>query len=254
MGSYFCNTWWLWGMSPSTTKVGTQPAKGKQWEQMRRIIFGHGWQIQKTFQWGACPWPGETSTQSTQLFQDNVLIIAAASTSKLGVQLTCYFSAIPLPLSFFPLYPSPLFQPFWPQIFCWICSWISFAEFWPFCVYTTIDLLCSKHPATVRATLLFVVNFGIWKAQASLFSSTKQCFYSCVSTLKMMELLERKKTLLHYFPPFHFLAWLLSFQPSAQVRGNCLGSELEARDWHLLKWNTSHSLHFLIKPQAFPSS
>lgn len=203
-GSYFCNAWWLWAMSPSTAKAGTQPGKGKQWEQMRGINSGHGWQIQKTFQWGACPWSGATSIQPTQLFQDNVLIIVAASISELPVQLTCYFSAIPLPLSFFPLYPSPLLQPFWPQIFCWSCSWISFAEFWPFCVYTAIDLLCSKRPATIRATLLFIMNFGIWKSQASLFSSTNQCFYSCVSTSKMMELLERKKNIATLFSSLSF--------------------------------------------------
>lgn len=102
----------------------------------------------------------------------------------------------------------------------------------------------------------------LWKAKAPLFSTANQDFYSCVIISKMMELLERKKCQYVIFLYFmteadsqHFLAWLLFLHTSAQVRGNCLSSsELEARDWHLLKWNTPHSLHFLIKPQALPSS
>lgn len=214
---------------------------------------------------GRTPWPREIPVVLTQLFQHKVLIIVAPNINGEGVQVIRYFSAIPLPLSFFLLYPSPLFQPFYhfpTQLFSWSCLWIAFAEFGPFSVYFAVDLLCSKHPVAICATLVVEVNFGLWKAKAPLFSTTNQGFYSCANISKMMELLERKKRwyiiFLHFMTEAdsqHFLAWLLSFQTSAQVRGNCLSSsELEARDWHLLKWNTPHSLHFLIKPQAFPSS
>lgn len=210
--------------------------------------------------WGRTLSPGEVAVGLTQLFQDKVLIVLAANISGEGLQLIWYFSAIPLPLSFFPLYPSPLLPPFCPQFFCWImnciCRLLAF-----FCMFCYCSL-CSKHPVAIRTTLLFRVNFGLWKAEVPLFSTANQDFYCYVNISKIMELLERKKSQYVIFLHFvteavsqHFLSWLLSFQTSLQVGGNCLSSsEPEARDWHLLKWNTPHSLHFLEKPQAFPSS
>lgn len=62
LGSYFCNVWWLWRHIPThqsgrhTVDIQLcqqEPAIGKQWEQMRGLNSGCGWQIQKTFQWVA---------------------------------------------------------------------------------------------------------------------------------------------------------------------------------------------------------
>lgn len=97
--------------------------------------------------------------------------------------------------------------------------------------------------APCGSTCHLVIQGGLWKAMALLFSTPNQHLYSCVSTSKvMMELLERKRCWCVLFFHLmvkagsqHFLAWLLSLQTSAQAGGNCLSSsELEARDWHLL--------------------
>lgn len=227
-----------------------EPAIGKQREQMRGI--NSGYRYKNTFHWAAgeghrdlgkysSGWHSSLRTHhcGCKCQQRRGCSLSATSVAS----LCCSPSSLILP-------SSTHFGP-------------SSSAGAAYCTCRIETLSCISWPLmwkgpcgnAIHATLLSRVRFGLWKAKAPLEPGFQYLKDDGITRKK-----KRKKS--KHFPPCHgrgwepnFLAWLLSCQTSAQVRGNCLSSwELEAGDWHLLKWNTPHSLHFFIKPQAFSSS